>query len=349
MIAPALPALLAAAGRVVLAPMEDVSDAVFRRACRGVGATVCVTELVGAEQLVADSKLARRKAALAEDDRPTGIQIYGADPELLVAAGRIAAAARPAFVDINCGCWVPRIAGRGAGAGWLREPAAMVAMARRIAEVGAAAGVPVTVKTRIGWGPESHLPIVDLARRLEDAGVAGLTIHCRVALAGHTGPADWSWARRAREAVAIPVVVNGDVRTADDVVRALDETGCAAAMIGRGAIEHPWVFREARARLAGEVVAPPTAAERVEMYRCLVVGNVAQRTVRLGLGVTRRHAGVLGPLLDNAARAALYSAATLDATHAILDRLLQARNVTETSGVSRSSHAEADHPGSPPW
>ncbi len=342
-------ALLAAAGRVALAPMEDVSDAGFRRACRSAGATLCVTELVGAEQLVADSELARRKAGLAVDDDATGIQIYGADPDLLVAAARVAVAARPAFLDLNCGCWVPSIARRGAGAGWLREPAAMVAMATRIVEVGATAGLPVTVKTRIGWGPESRMPIVDLARRLEDAGVAALTVHCRVALAGHSGAADWSWGRRAREAVSIPVIVNGDVRTADDVVRALDETGCAGAMIGRGAIDHPWVFREARARLAGQTCADPTAAERVAMYRTLLDGNIGQRGERRGLGVTRRHLGVLGPLVTNTVRAAVYSAPSFAATCAVLDSLLQARNATETSGVSRSDHAAHDHPGSPSW
>ena len=337
--------LLAESGRVVLAPMEDVSDVVFRRACRSVGAELCVTEFVAAEQLIAAARHARRKATLADDDRPTGIQIYGPDPDLLVTAARIAAAARPAFVDINCGCWAPRVVGRGAGAAWLRDPAAMVAMARRIVEV---TDLPVTVKTRIGWGPESHLPIVDLARRLEDVGVAGLTIHCRVALAGHTGPADWSWARRAREVVGIPVVVNGDVRTADDVARALGETGCDAAMIGRAAIDHPWVFREARARLAGEVVTGPTAAERIAMYRQLVDGNAAQRGEKLGIGVTRRHAGILGQLLANDVRAALYSAPTLAATHDVLDRLLQVRNATETSGVSRWSHVAPDRPGPPP-
>lgn len=341
--------LLSSAGRVALAPMEDVSDVVFRRACRSAGAVMCVTELVGAEQLIADSAMARRKAGLAEDDVGTGIQIYGADPDLLVAAARVAVAARPAFLDLNCGCWIPKIATRGAGAGWLRDPTAMVAMARRIVEVGTAAGLPVTVKTRIGWGPESHLPIVDLARRLEDTGVAAIAIHCRVALAGHAGAADWSWARRAREAVAIPVLVNGDVRTADDVVRALAETGCAGAMIGRGAIDHPWVFREARAKLAGAPCAPPTDLERVTMYRALLAGNVARRGDRHGLGVTRRHIGVLGPLLTNALRRALYSAPSVTATGAVLDSLLPAGSAAEPSAVSRSDHARADRPGSPSW
>jgi tRNA-dihydrouridine synthase B len=279
---------------VVLAPMEDVTDGVFRRACRSVGASLCVTEFVGAEQMIASSLIARRRAALAADDRPTAIQIYGADPALLLQAALIAERAEPAFVDINCGCWVPKIAGRGAGAGWLRQPSAMVEMARRIA---AAVALPVTVKTRIGWGPESDMPIVDLARRLEDAGVAALTIHCRTAAMGHRGDADWSWAAKARAAVAIPVVVNGDVRNADDVVRALDETRCAAVMIGRAAIDHPWVFREARARLAGGVIAAPTDQERCAFYRELLDASIAVRGERAGIAAAKRHVGVLGPLL----------------------------------------------------
>jgi nifR3 family TIM-barrel protein len=285
---------LLATSPVVLAPMEDVTDAAFRRVCRGLGASLCMTEFVGAEQIIADSELARRRAHLTADDRPTAIQIYGADADLLMAAARIAQAAQPAFIDLNCGCWVPAIARRGAGAGWLRDPAAMVEMARRIVE---ATALPVTVKTRIGWGPEREMPIADLACRLEDAGIAALTIHCRTAAMGHRGPADWSWARKARERVAIPVIVNGDVVTADDVVRALQETGCAGVMIGRAAIAHPWIFREAHARLNGRVVAPPTDAERLEMFRRLTEASVASRGERAGVAAAKRHIAVLGPQL----------------------------------------------------
>lgn len=275
---------------VVLAPMEEVTDAIYRRACRRVGAALCVTEFVGAEQIIADSWLARRRAHLAADDRPTAIQIYGADPRLLLAAARIAEASEPAFVDINCGCWIPAIARRGAGAGWLRDPAAMVEMARQIA---ATLAVPTTIKTRIGLGPESHMPIVDLVRRLEDVGVAAITIHCRTAAMGHSGPADWAWARRAREAVQVPVIVNGDIQTADDVVRALAETGCAGAMIGRAAIANPWVFRETRARFAGATIAPPTDAERRAFYRALVDAYVVERGERSAIAVTKRYAALL--------------------------------------------------------
>jgi nifR3 family TIM-barrel protein len=293
---------------VVLAPMEDVTDAVYRRICRSVGAELCVTEFVHAQHMVARTSLARRKALLAPDDQPTAIQIYGPDPAMLMQAAEIAAEAAPAFIDINCGCWVPRVARKGAGAAWLRDPAAMVEMARRVV---AAAGMPVTVKTRIGLGPESHMPIIDLARRLEDVGVAALTIHCRTAHMGHTGAADWAWARRAREVVSIPVVVNGDVRTADDVTRALDETGCAAVMIGRGAIDHPWVFREARARLAGAPVVPPTDAERAGLYRAILHANVAARGERAGVPVTRRHLAVLGPAWARVVRPRLFAVTTV--------------------------------------
>ena len=285
---------LLATSPVVLAPMEDVTDAPFRRICRELGASLCMTEFVGAEQLLADSKLARRRAYLPPDDRPTAIQIYGADPDLLMAAARVAEAAQPTFLDINCGCWIPKIAARGAGAGWLRNPAAMVAMARRIVQ---AVALPVTVKTRIGWGPESEMPIADLACRLEDAGIAALTIHCRTAQMGHRGAADWSWARKARERVSIPVIVNGDVNTADDVVRALAETGCAGAMIGRAAIDHPWIFREAKARLAGREVVPPTDTERRAMFQLLTEAHIAKRGERGGVAAAKRHVGVLGPLL----------------------------------------------------
>ena len=173
---------------VILAPMEDVTDAVFRRLSRKHGAAIALTEFVNVEGLLRGCRNARRKIELAPDDSLTAIQIYGADPARLAEAARFAESAEPLFIDVNCGCWVPKIAGRGAGAGWLRDPAAMVSMARLVVS---SVALPVTVKTRIGLGPESHMPIVELARRLEDAGVAAITIHCRTAQMGHSGAADW--------------------------------------------------------------------------------------------------------------------------------------------------------------
>jgi nifR3 family TIM-barrel protein len=272
---------------VVLAPMEDVTDVVFRRLCRELGGDVGMTEFVNVEGLLRGCKNARRKIRLADDDELTAIQIYGADPERLAEAARFAEEAEPLFLDINCGCWVPKIAGRGAGAGWLRNPEAMVSMARMVVS---SCALPVTVKTRIGYGPESDMPIVDLARRLEDAGVAALTIHCRTAAMGHSGAADWSWAAKAREVVSIPVIVNGDVKSAADAKRAIDETGCAGVMVGRRAIEHPWIFREAYGLLReGKDVAPPTAEERIELCKHHLRTNVAERGEPYGVRCTRRH------------------------------------------------------------
>lgn len=299
--------------------MEDVTDLVFRRLCRTHGATVAMTEFVNTEGLLRGCRNARRKIQLAEDDELTGIQIYGSNPERLAEAARFAEQAEPLFIDINCGCWVPKIAGRGAGAGWLRDPAAMVAMARLTVS---SVSLPVTVKTRIGLGPESHMPIVDLARRLEDAGVAAITIHCRTAQMGHTGAADWSWAARAREVVGIPVIVNGDVRTAADAKRALEETGCAGVMVGRRAIEHPWVFREARSLLdRGEDLALPSATERLALCREHLIVNVAQRGEPFGVHCTRRHlAGYLKGLPGAASlRQELNQCDSLEGCLAILD------------------------------
>ena len=302
--------------------MEDVTDVVFRRLCRKHGATVGMTEFVNVEGLLRGCRNARRKLQLAPDDELTAIQIYGSDPARLAEAARFAEAARPLFIDINCGCWVPKIAGRGAGAGWLRDPAAMVAMARMVVS---STSLPVTVKTRIGLGPESHMPIVDLARRLEDAGVAAITVHCRTAQMGHSGAADWSWAARAREVVSIPVLVNGDVRCADDARRALEETGCAGVMIGRRAIEHPWIFREVRALLdRGESVPLPSPAARIALCREHLVANVAQRGEPFGVHCTRRHlAGYLKGLHGAAAlRQQLNQCDSLEGCLAILDGAL---------------------------
>jgi nifR3 family TIM-barrel protein len=277
---------LMASRPVLLAPMEDVSDAVFRRFCRGFGADGCFTEFVNVESLLKGCSRAERKLHLTEEDRPTAIQIYGADPGRLMEAARIAEAERPAFIDVNCGCWVPKIARRGAGAGWLKDPRAMVEMAQKLA---GAVSLPLTVKTRIGIGVEEEMPIVDLARRLEDAGVAALTIHCRTAKMGYTGQADWEWAARAQAVVKMPVIVNGDIRTADDVERALKETGCAGVMIGRGAIAHPWIFREVHQHRAGLPVTPPTPAERLRFLRAHLIENVRVRGEGSGVTYSRRY------------------------------------------------------------
>ena len=311
---------------VVLAPMEDVTDVVFRRLARKHGATMAMTEFVNVEGLLRGCRNAKRKVDLAHDDELTSIQIYGSDPERLSEAAAVAEEAQPQplSIDINCGCWVPKIAGRGAGAGWLRDPAAMVAMARRVVS---RVSLPVTVKTRVGLGPESHMPIVDLARRLEDAGVAAITVHCRTAQMGHSGAADWSWAARARAVVTIPVLVNGDVRTAEDARRAIDETGCEGVMVGRRAIEHPWIFREARALLdRGEIIAAPTAQERLALCVEHLVANARHRGLPFGVHCTRRHLSGYLKGLEGAAslRQRLNACDSLDGSLAILESARQA-------------------------
>jgi tRNA-dihydrouridine synthase B len=271
----------------ILAPMEDVSDAVFRKLCRKLGADLCVTEFVNVEGLLRGCRNAKRKISLEKEDTPTAIQIYGSDPERLAEAAQVAAEAQPAFLDINCGCWVPKIARRGAGAGWLRDPQAMVSMAEQIVK---AVDIPVTVKTRIGWGPESEMPIVELAKKLEGVGVAALTVHCRTAQMGHSGSADWSWAGKAQAGVKIPVIVNGDIECAYSAKQALEQTGCAGVMVGRRAIEHPWVFREIRSYLDHGVLLPePTVEERISVCCEHLKANVQERGEPHGVRVTRRH------------------------------------------------------------
>ncbi len=271
----------------LLAPMEDVTDVVFRRIARGFGASMCFTEFVNVEGLLRGCRNAKRKMTLLDEERTTtAIQIYGSNPERLAEAARVAEEAEPAFIDVNCGCWVPKIAGRGAGAGWLRDPDAMVAMARMVVS---SVSCLVTVKTRIGLDM-THTPIVDLARRLEDAGVAAITIHCRTAQMGHSGSADWSWAARAQEGVSIPMIVNGDVDGADAAERALGDTHCEGVMVGRRAIEHPWVFREIRSRLDHLTDVPvPSLEERLSLCRAHLKENVGQRGEPYGVRVTRRH------------------------------------------------------------
>ncbi len=319
---------------VILAPMEEVSDAAFRAVCRARGADLCVTEFALADALVAAQPDVLSKIHLGPADRPTAIQIYGADEEALATAASIAERSEPAYVDVNCGCWVPKVARAGAGAGWLRDPHAMVRMA---ANVVSRVALPVTVKTRIGFGDEATMPIVDLARRLEDVGVRALTIHCRTARMGHAGSADWSWARRVREVVSIPVIVNGDVRSGDDARSALAETGCAGVMIGRRAMEHPWIFREVRARLAGARRPPaPSDAERLALCREHLARLAQEHSPGRAVRTMRRYyPGYLARLPD--ARLLikrLGAAGTMAATLAVLD---DAESVDDARGHEGAS------------
>ena len=233
---------------LLLAPMEDVSGPAFRLLCRQLGADLVYTEFVNAEGLVREAPDGPRRTLHKLDftgaERPLGIQIYGASELSMEEAARIATDREPDLIDINCGCWVSNVALRGAGAGLLRDLPQMRQIVRRVK---GATHLPVTVKTRLGWDAAS-IRIVEVARMLVDEGVEALAVHCRTRAQGHKGAVDYSWIPRIKEAVEIPVILNGDVTGPESAAAAFRETGCDAVMIGRAAIRHPWIFSEICAR-----------------------------------------------------------------------------------------------------
>lgn len=244
---------------LLLAPMEDVTDIAFRRICKEFGADVVYTEFVNSDGLIRSNKKTEKKLEITVEERPVGIQIYGGNLEPMIQAAKIAEEKNPDIIDINAGCWVKKIAGRGAGAGLLKDPCYMQTMVESIVK---AVSVPVTVKTRIGWDNNS-INILDVAKRIEDAGAAALTLHCRTKVQGHSGEADWSWIAKVKELVQIPVALNGGVFTAFDVKKAFNETNADAVMIARGAIEHPWIFREAKMLFNGTSFEEVSIDERI--------------------------------------------------------------------------------------
>jgi tRNA-dihydrouridine synthase B len=225
---------------ILLAPMENVTDISFRYICRELGADVVYTEFVNAEGLVRKSKKTHSKLRIIDGERPVGIQIYGGVIESMIGAAKIAEQENPDIIDINAGCWVKNVVGCGAGAGLLKDPEHMQQLVKAVVDT---VSIPVTVKTRLGLDSES-IKIVEVAKRMEDVGVKALTVHCRTRVMGHKGEADWSWIAKVKEAVSIPVVLNGNVITAEDVKRAFDETNADGVMIARGAIGNPWIFKE---------------------------------------------------------------------------------------------------------
>jgi nifR3 family TIM-barrel protein len=240
--------------------MAGVSEAPFRQICRRMGADVVLSEFLSSEAIRRRIRTTLEGAEFEEVERPIGIQIYGADPNAMAeAAGLITEHYRPEFIDINFGCPVKKVVQRNGGSGCLRD---MDLVARIIRAVIGATHIPVTVKTRSGWNDEQRDP-VGIALRMQDAGARAFTLHARTRTQMFTGKADWDEIARVVEALDIPVVGNGDIQTAHDLVRMREHTRCAGIMVGRGAFGNPWLFRDGQALLAGQAAPPlPDAAER---------------------------------------------------------------------------------------
>jgi nifR3 family TIM-barrel protein len=245
---------------LLLAPMAGVSEAPFRQICRSMGADVVLSEFLSSEAIRRRIRNTLEGAEFEPVERPIGIQIYGADPGAMAeAAGLITEHYRPEFIDINFGCPVKKVVQRNGGSGCLRD---LELVDRIIRAVVAATHLPVTVKTRSGWSDDLRDP-VGIALRMQDAGAKAFTLHARTRTQMFAGKANWDEIARVVEALDIPVIGNGDITTAADLVRMRDHTGCAGVMVGRGAFGNPWLFRDGQALLAGEPApAPPTAAER---------------------------------------------------------------------------------------
>ena len=249
---------------ILLAPMEDVTDISFRLVCRELGADIVYTEFVNSEGLVRSNQKTHDKLKIIEEERPVGIQIYGGNIQSMVGAAKIAEAENPDLIDINAGCWVKNVVGCGAGSALLKDPSYMQQLVREVVN---STSLPVTVKTRLGWDDNS-IQILEVARRMEEAGAVALTVHCRTRKAGHSGDADWSWIPRIKEVVSFPVILNGNVLTAQDVKKAFDETGADGVMIARGAIGNPWIFKEAKELLSSGSITT-VVDEEMRIRTCL--------------------------------------------------------------------------------
>lgn len=234
-----------------LAPMEDVTDIGFRMLCKRYGASMVYTEFVSAEALVRSVKSTVSKLTICDEERPVGIQIYGRDVDSMVEAAKIVEdQARPDVIDINFGCPVKKVAGKGAGAGMLQNVPLLLDITRNVVK---AVNTPVTVKTRLGWNSE-NLIICDLAEQLQDCGIQALTIHGRTRAQMYTGNADWTLIGEVKRnpRINIPIIGNGDITSPEETKRAFEEYGVDAVMIGRATFGRPWIFKEIRDYLDGK-------------------------------------------------------------------------------------------------
>lgn len=273
---------------IFLAPMEDVTDPAFRLMCKKFGADMVYTEFVSSDALIRSVNKTTQKLTICDEERPVAIQIYGKDTEAMIGAARIVEETRPDILDINFGCPVKKVAGKGAGAGMLQNIPKMLEITRAVVD---AVKIPVTVKTRLGWDAD-HKIIVDLAEQLQDCGIAALAIHGRTRAQMYTGEADWTLIGEVKNnpRMHIPIIGNGDITSAIRAKECLDRYGVDAIMIGRGSIGRPWIFREVKHFLeTGNELPPETFEWYLNVLREEVLNSVARLDERRGIIHIRRH------------------------------------------------------------
>ncbi len=272
---------------VFLAPMEDVTDIGFRLLCKRFGASMVYTEFVSAEALIRDVKSTLQKLTISDEERPVGIQIYGRDIDAMVEAAKIVEQAGPDLIDLNFGCPVKKVAGKGAGAGMLQNIPKMLEITRKVVD---AVKLPVTVKTRLGWNHE-QLIITELAEQLQDCGIQALTIHGRTRSQMYTGQADWTLIGEVKRnpRIHIPIIGNGDITSAEEAKAAFDTYGVDAIMIGRATFGRPWIFKEVRDFLDETGEKTLTFDEKLDILIEQLRINVERIDEKRGILHTRRH------------------------------------------------------------
>lgn len=308
---------------VMLAPMEDVTDASFRLICKEQGADMTYTEFVSADALIRSIAATTRKLHISDGERPTAIQIYGREVEPMVEAAKIVEAAGPDIIDINFGCPVKKVAGKGAGAGMLRDIPKMLEITRAVVN---AVKLPVTVKTRLGWDCENKI-IVELAEQLQDCGIQALTVHGRTRSQMYTGQADWDMIGRvkANPRLHIPVIGNGDITDAQKLVEAFNRYGVDGVMVGRASIGAPWIFKQMTSLLRTGTEATVSNEEKFALLRRQIHESVERIDEYRGILHIRRHLAA-SPLFKSIpdfrpTRIAMLKASTLDELEAILDNI----------------------------
>lgn len=273
---------------ILLAPMEDVTDIGFRLLCKRFGVSMVYTEFVSAEALVRSVQASLNKLTISDAERPVGIQIYGRDVASMVEAAKIVEQAHPDVIDINFGCPVKKVAGKGAGAGMLRNVPLLLEITREVVK---AVHTPVTVKTRLGWD-EDNLIITQLAEQLQDCGIQALTIHGRTRCQMYTGNADWTLIGEVKNnpRIHIPIIGNGDITTPQQARQAFERFGVDAVMVGRAAFGQPWIFKEMRDYLDGKPYdASLDVIKKIDLLKEQLRVNVARIDEYRGILHTRRH------------------------------------------------------------